>query len=152
MEYLTKEKFEELEAELERLKTEGRREVTESLKIAKELGDLSENSQYIEARDEQQRVERRISEIEQMLKEAEIIDQKSSKKRTVVEVGATVEASLNGEQVKFFIVGSSEANPVGGYISNESPLGRVLIGRKVGDEVEVKTPSGKFVYKIKAIS
>ena len=90
MEYLTKEKFDELELELERLKTDGRREVTESLKIAKELGDLSENSQYIEARDEQQRVERRISEIEQMLKEAEIIT-KRAKKRDVVEVGATVE-------------------------------------------------------------
>ena len=151
MEYLTKEKFEELGLELERLKTEGRKEITESLKIAKELGDLSENSQYIEARDEQQRVERRISEIEQMLKEAEIIT-KRPKKRDVVEVGATVEVSRNGDTVKFFIVGSSEADPVGGYISNESPLGRVLIGKKVGESVEVKTPSGKTKYQIKSIS
>ena len=151
MEYLTKEKFEELELELMRLKTEGRKEVTESLKIAKELGDLSENSQYIEARDEQQRVERRISEIEQMLKEAEIITRKP-KKRDAVEVGATVEASRNGDTVKFFIVGSSETNPMGGYISNESPLGRVLMGKKVGDTVEVKTPSGKTNYKIQSIS
>jgi len=151
MEYLTKEKFEELELELERLKTEGRRGVTESLKIAKELGDLSENSQYIEARDEQQRVERRISEIEQMLKEAEIISKKA-KKRDVVEVGATIEVSRNGDKVKFFIVGSSETNPVGGYISNESPLGRVLMGKKVGDVAEVKTPSGKSTYKIITIS
>ncbi len=151
MEYLTKEKFDELEIELERLKTEGRKEVTESLKIAKELGDLSENSQYIEARDEQQRVERRISEIEQMLKEAEIIT-KRAKKRDVVEVGATVEVSRNGDSLKFFIVGSSETNPVGGYISNESPLGRVLMGKKVGESVEVKTPSGKTIYKIKSIS
>ena len=151
MEYLTKEKFEELELELMRLKTEGRKEVTESLKIAKELGDLSENSQYIEARDEQQRVERRISEIEQMLKEAEIITRRP-KKRDMVEVGATVEASRNGNTVKFFIVGSSETNPVGGYISNESPLGRVLMGKKVGDTVEVKTPSGKTNYKIQSIN
>ena len=151
MEYLTKEKFDELELELERLKTDGRREVTESLKIAKELGDLSENSQYIEARDEQQRVERRISEIEQMLKEAEIIT-KRAKKRDVVEVGATVEVSRNGDSLKFFIVGSSEANPVDGYISNESPLGRVLMGKKVGESVEVKTPSGKTTYKIKSIN
>ena len=151
MEYLTKEKFEELELELMRLKTEGRKEVTESLKIAKELGDLSENSQYIEARDEQQRVERRISEIEQMLKEAEIITRRP-KKRDVVEVGATVEASSNGDTVKFFIVGSSETNPMGGYISNESPLGRVLMGKKVGDTVEVKTPSGKTNYKIQSIN
>jgi len=134
-----------------RLKTEGRKEVTESLKIAKELGDLSENSQYIEARDEQQRVERRISEIEQMLKEAEIITRRP-KKRDVVEVGATVEASRNGDTVKFFIVGSSETNPMGGYISNESPLGRVLMGKKVGDTVEVKTPSGKTNYKIQSIN
>ena len=151
MEYLTKEKFDELELELERLKTDGRREVTESLKIAKELGDLSENSQYIEARDEQQRVERRISEIEQMLKEAEIIT-KRAKKRDVVEVGATVEVSRNGDSLKFFIVGSSEANPIDGYISNESPLGRVLMGKKAGDTVEVKTPSGKTTYKIKSIN
>ena len=134
-----------------RLKTEGRKEVTESLKIAKELGDLSENSQYIEARDEQQRVERRISEIEQMLKEAEIITRRP-KKRDVVEVGANVEASRNGDTVKFFIVGSSETNPMGGYISNESPLGRVLMGKKVGDTVEVKTPSGKTNYKIQSIN
>ena len=115
------------------------------------MGDLSENAQYIEAREEQQRVERRISEIEQMLKEAEIISKKA-KKRDVVEVGATVEVSHNGNTVKFFIVGSSETNPVGGYISNESPLGRVLVGKKVGDNVEVKTPSGKTIYKIKDIS
>ena len=151
MEYLTKEKFEELELELMRLKTEGRKEVTESLKIAKELGDLSENSQYIEARDEQQRVERRISEIEQMLKEAEIITRRP-KKRDVVEVGATVEASRNGDTVKFFIVGSSETNAMGGYISNEAPLGRVLMGKKVGNKVEVKTPSGKTNYKIQSIN
>ncbi len=151
MEYLTKEKFEELELELEKLKTEGRRAVTEGLKIAKELGDLSENAQYIEAREEQQRVERRISEVEQMLKEAEIIS-KRTKKRDAVEVGATVEVMRNGELVKFFIVGSSEADPVGGYISNESPLGRVLIGKKVGDSMELKTPSGKTTYKIKSIS
>jgi len=151
MEYLTKEKFDELELELERLKTDGRREVTESLKIAKELGDLSENSQYIEARDEQQRVERRISEIEQMLKEAEIIT-KRAKKRDAVEVGATVEVSRGGDTVKFFIVGSSETDPVSGYISNESPLGRVLMGKKVGENVEVQTPSGKTAYKIKSIS
>ena len=151
MEYLTKEKFDELEVELGRLKTEGRREVTESLKIAKELGDLSENSQYIEARDEQQRVERRISEIEQMLKEAEIIT-KRAKKRDDVEVGATVEVSRGGDTVKFFIVGSSETDPVSGYISNESPLGRVLMGKKVGENVEVQTPSGKTAYKIKSIS
>lgn len=151
MEYLTKEKFEELELELEKLKTEGRKQVTESLKIAKELGDLSENSQYIEARDEQQRVERRISEIEQMLKEAEIIS-KRAKKRDVVEVGATVEVLRDGDTVKFFIVGSSEADPLGGYISNESPLGRMLMGKGVGETVEVKTPSGKATYKIIAIS
>src|SRR3989344_713548 len=151
MEYLTKDKFEELGLELERLKTEGRRQVTESLKIAKELGDLSENAQYIEARDEQQRIERRISEVEQMLKDAEIIS-KRAKKRDVVEVGATVEVSRNGDTVKFFIVGSSETDPIGGSISNESPLGRVLVGRKVGDSIELKTPSGKITYKIKSIN
>jgi len=151
MEYLTKEKFNELEVELERLKTEGRREVTESLKTAKELGDLSENAQYIEAREEQQRIERRIAELEQMLKEAEIISTQS-KKRDMVEVGATVEVMRDGKTSKFFIVGSSEANPMEGFISNESPLGQVLIGKGVGEEVEFKTPQGKLKYKIKSIS
>ncbi|MEX2054443.1 MAG: transcription elongation factor GreA [Candidatus Colwellbacteria bacterium] len=151
MEYLTKEKFEELSAELERLKVEGRKEVTESLKIAKELGDLSENAQYIEAREEQQRIERRISELEQMLKEAEIISMRS-KKRDAVEVGATVEVVKDGRTSKFYIVGSSEANPMEGFISNESPLGRVLIGKKVGDVVKFKIPEGETQYKIKSIN
>ncbi|MDP3953659.1 MAG: transcription elongation factor GreA [bacterium] len=151
MEYLTKEKFDEFSAELERLKTEGRKEVTESLKIAKELGDLSENAQYIEAREEQQRIERRIAELEQMLKEAEIISTRS-KKRDAVEVGATVEVVRDGKTSKFYIVGSSEANPVEGFISNESPLGRVLIDKRVGDMVELKTPEGKTQYKVKSIS
>lgn len=151
MEYLTKEKFEELSAELERLKVEGRKEITESLKIAKELGDLSENAQYIEAREEQQRVERRIAELEQMLKEAEIISTRS-KKRDRVEVGAAVEVVRDGKTSRFYIVGSSEANPVEGFISNESPLGRVLIDKKVGDTVEIKTPEGKAQYKVKSIS
>ncbi len=151
MEYLTKEKFEELEAELERLKTEGRKQVTENLKTAKELGDLSENAQYIEAREEQQRIERRIAEVEQMLKEAEIISTRA-KKRETVEVGATVEVVRDGKTFKYFIVGSSEANPIEGFISNESPLGRLLMSHKVGDEVELKTPEGKVQYKIKSIN
>jgi len=151
MEYLTKEKFDELSVELERLKTEGRKEITESLKTAKELGDLSENAQYIEAREEQQRIERRIAELEQMLKEAEIISTRA-KKRDHVEVGATVEVVRDGKTHKYYIVGSSEANPIEGFISNESPLGRVLIDKKVGDTVEFKTPEGKTQYKIKSIS
>lgn len=152
MEYLSKEKYKELEEELAKLKTEGRREVTASLKTAKEMGDLSENAQYIEAREEQQRVERRIAELEQILKEAEIINKGGSKKRDVVEVGATVEVLRNGKPATFQIVGSNEANPEGGFISNESPIGQELMGKAVGDELKLKTPGGIVEYKIKKIS
>lgn len=151
MEYfLTKEKLVELEQELETLKTEGRRRVADNLRIAKELGDLSENAQYIEAREEQQRVEKRIAKLEQMVRNVSIISKR--KKHDEVEVGSTVEVSKNGETSTFFIVGSSEAKPSEGFISNESPLGVELMGKKPGDEVSVKTPNGNMKYKVNKVS
>ena len=152
MEYfLTKEKLKELEAELERLQTEGRREVSQNLKLAKELGDLSENAQYIEAREDQQRLEKRVLELEQTIRNATVISQKA-KKREEVEVGCTVEVLREGKNIKFFIVGSSEAKPEEGFISNESPLGQELVGKKVGDILKLNTPGGKVEYKINKIS
>lgn len=148
--FLTKKKLEELKEELENLKTEGRKAIAEDLKTAKELGDLSENAEYIEARERQQRIEKKISEMEQMVRNAVVIS--TRKKHDEVEVGSSVEAEHDGEKVTFVIVGSNEANPIKGFISNESPLGQALMGHKVGETVVFKTPKGKSEYKIKKVS
>ena len=144
--YLTQERLEELKKQLQHLKTTRRAEVAERLKRAKELGDLSENSEYTEAREEQSQLENQIFEVEEMLRNAEIIEK--SVIGGTVRVGATVTVSKNNKEAKFTIVGSNEANPSSGFISNESPLGQALVGKKVGDEVKVKTPAGEVFYKI----
>ena len=148
--YFTKERLEELKVELEDLKTRRRIEVGERLKRAKELGDLSENSEYFEAREEQAQVETRIAELEDTVKTAKIIEKSVS--NTSISIGSTVEAEKNGQRMKFTIVGSDEARPEAGSISNESPLGSALLGKKAGDQITVKSPSGSMEYKIIAIS
>ncbi len=149
--YLTEERLADLKKELEELKTTKRIEVSERLKKAKELGDLSENAEYSEARDEQERVEKRIAEIEDIILNAVII--KKGADRSVVDIGSTVEISKDGRGMKFFITGSTETKPEAGQISNESPLGRALLNHKVGDTVTVETPDGRKVnYKISKIS
>jgi transcription elongation factor GreA len=149
MEYVTKKKLVQLQEELENLKTEGRKTVAEDLKTAKELGDLSENSEYIEARERQQRLEKKIGELSQMVRNAVVIS--TRKKHDEVEVGSTVHAERGGEKVTFVIVGSNEANPIEGLISNESPLGEALIGHKAGDKVVFNSPKGKAEYKINKV-
>lgn len=144
--YLTQEKLDELKAELEYLKTEKRMEIAERLKRAKELGDLSENSEYQEAREEQNHVETRITELESMLKQVVIIT-KSSHQGTV-QIGSTVNVRKNGKIFKFTIVGSNESKPEDGLISNESPLGRSFLNKKAGDAINVETPAGKMKYEI----
>src|SRR3989344_5799255 len=121
--YVTAERLVELKAELEMLRTDKRMEVAKRLKRAKELGDLSENSEYIEAREEQAQVERRIFELEQMIKNASLIT-KEGLGKDWVKIGSTIIVSKNGKDQRFTIVGSSEANPTKGFISNESPLGK----------------------------
>lgn len=149
--YLTDERLEGLKKELEELKTAKRIEISERLKKAKELGDLSENAEYSEARDEQERVEKRIAEIEDIILNAVVI--KKGADRSVVDIGSTVEVTRDGKHMKFFITGSTETKPEAGQISNESPLGRVLLNHKVGDTVSVETPDGRKVsYKISKIS
>ncbi len=149
--FLTKQRLEELRRELEELKTKKRLEIAEKLRSAKDLGDLSENSEYLEARDEQARVERRIAELEETTKNAVVIKEGVSKNE--VDLGSTVEVARDRKQLKFVIVGSEESKPEKGFISNESPLGRALMGCKVGDSVEVNTPAGEKVqYKIQKIS
>ena len=147
--YLTQERKEELRRELGELKSGGRIRVAERLKRAKELGDLSENAEYVEARDEQQQVEMRIAELEEILRSSEII--KKSDDRSIVEIGDTVTAlrqGAAGQEMKFTIVGSDESKPEDGFISNESPLGQALLGRSVEDEVNVQAPAGEVSYKI----
>lgn len=148
--FLTQKRLDELKQELEGLKTNKRLEVAEQLRQAKELGDLSENSEYLEAREEQIRVERQIAEIEEILRNASIIKGGVTKEK--VEVGSSVEVLRDKKHLNFIIVGSEEAKPEAGYISNESPLGRELLGGKVGDTIEISTPSGKARYKIQKIS
>ncbi len=144
--YLTPERLEELKAELQDLKINGRIEVSERLKRAKELGDLSENSEYFEAREEQGHIEARIFELEDIIKNARVIAKVDSR---TVRVGSTVEVERNGsERLHFTIVGSNETRPENGLISNESPLGSAFLNKEVGAVVKVKTPKGESTYKI----
>src|SRR3989344_2337937 len=135
--HLTAERLAELKAELNKLKTVKRIEVADRLKKAKELGDLSENAEYSEAREEQERIENRIVELEDMIQNSELIKKSSDKKH--IDIGSTVEVTRGGKLMKFFIVGSNEANPGEGRISNESPLGKELIKHNVGDTVTIET-------------
>ncbi len=144
--YLTQQKLDEFRKELDELKHAGRMEVADRLKRAKELGDLSENSEYFEAREEQQRVESRIFELEEIVKNASLI--KMTHGKATVALGATIEVERDGTPLKFTIVGHDEVKPESGFISNESPLGKAFLGKKNGDTVEIKTPSGKATYKI----
>ena len=145
--YLTTERLEELKKELEELKTKTRIEVAKRLKRAKELGDLSENSEYIEAREEQGMIERRIFDLEQMVKNAVIIKKSDTPKGTV-QIGSTIQVMKDDKINKFTIVGSNETRPEAGLISNESPLGKAFLGKKDGDIVKVKVPIGEVTYKI----
>lgn len=147
--YLSPERLEELKAELATLRNVKRLEVAEHLKRAKEYGDLSENSEYAEAREEQTRIEGRIFELEEILKNVTII--KKAGGSDVVQVGSTVTVKKNGEKFTYAIVGSNESNPLERKISNESPLGKAFLGRKVGDKVQVEAPVGMVEYVITQI-
>lgn len=150
MEYLTLEKKKALEDELNHLKTVRRKEIADALEYAKSLGDLSENAEYHQAREDQANCEDRISHIEQILKNAVIM---SDHKDGFVDVGATVVVLKKGEKETrtFQIVGSEEANSQDGKISNESPLGRALLGKVKGDTVAFETPKGEATYTIKSV-
>ena len=149
--YLSKEKHKELEEELELLRTTKRREVAEKLEYKRSLGDIKENAEYHEAREEQARREDSIATLKNILKTAEIV---KSHHAESVEGGATlhIKRYKYGEKMKFEIVGSSEADIEAGKISNESPLGHALIEHKKGEVVEFEAPKGKVKYKIKKVS
>ena len=145
--HLTKEGKKELEDELTQL-TSRRKEIAERLQIARDYGDLSENAEYHSARDEQSSLEVRIAEIENILKNSEIIKRKKSSN---VGLGSTVVLKNGGPDKVFTVVGSVEANPLEGKISDESPIGQLLLGKSVGDSVEVENHNGKTLYTIKEI-
>lgn len=138
----------ELEAELEKLKTEGRVDIAEKLKVARSYGDLSENSEYDEAKSEQAKIEARIQELEYQLKNAVIIDNTASDK---VSMGSKVTVLRDGQKFVYEIVGFSQSNPSQGKISDESPVGKALIGAAVGEKVVVEAPIGNLEFEIKSI-
>ncbi|HVN26083.1 MAG TPA: transcription elongation factor GreA [Candidatus Paceibacterota bacterium] len=144
--YVTKERLEEFKLELEELKNKRRLEVAQRLKQAKEYGDLSENSEYAEAREEQANVETRIAELEELVKNASIIEKADH--ADSVQVGSTVIVKKGEKVSTYTIVGPYEAKPEDGRISDESPLGRAFLKRRVGESVNVATPAGSATYQI----
>jgi len=145
---LTQEGVDELNTELANLVSQ-RPEVAEKIKIAREFGDLSENAEYQTARQEQEKLEARVSEIEYILNNVVLITK--PKGDSTVQLGSVV-ILKNGTTKQFQVVGTVEADPLNGKISDESPIGQALIGKKLGDEVEIKTPSEVSTYKITEIA
>lgn len=149
---LTHEGLENLEKELQELKVVRRKDVAAKIKEARGQGDLSENAEYDAAKEEQAEIEARIVTIENMLRNAEVID--SGNVTDTVSIGNTIKLFDNEfqEEIEYTLVGSAEADPFNGKISNESPIGATIIGHKVGDTVEVDTPDGVISFKILEIN
>ena len=151
--FLTKKGYEERVALLENLKVVRRKEVAQKLKEAREQGDLSENAEYDAAKDEQRDIEARIEELEAILKNAEVVVEDDVDLDTI-NIGCTVDVYDKEfeEEIVFQLVGSTEANSLEGKISNESPVGKALIGKKVGDVVAVETQAGVIEYEVLKIN
>lgn len=150
-EFITKENKLALEAELKELSGPRRREIITAIEYAKRLGDLSENAEYHNAREDQGKLEERIAQIDYVLKHAEVVEHKAG---GLIDIGCTVIIQKVGEQNTrtFIIVGSEETDMLAGKISYKSPLGSVLIGKKKGDTVEVSTPKGMIEYVVMSVS
>jgi transcription elongation factor GreA len=151
--FLTAEGLKKLENELDELKTVRRKEIAERIKQALAFGDISENSEYDEAKNEQAQLEERIAKLEMVLRNAKLIDDEEIS-TDVVSIGSRVVVNdlEYDEEMEYTIVGSAEANPFEGKISNESPVGSALLGKKKGDIVEVQVPDGVIKYKIITIT
>ena len=149
---LTYEGLKKLEDELENLKVVRRKEVSQKIKEAREQGDLSENAENDAAKDEQRDIEARIEELEKILKNAEVVVEEEAD-LDKVSIGCSVKIldCEFDEELEYKIVGSTEANSLKGKISNESPVGKALLGKQVGDTVTVETPAGEFSYKVLSI-
>lgn len=148
---LSKEYLEKLEDELEYLKTKRRPEIAEKIKIARSFGDLSENADYDEAKNEQGEIESRIAKVEDMIRNAKTIEVDVNSDEVGVGNTVTVYDEEFDETLDYKIVGTAESDPVKGFISNESPVGAALLGKKKDDRVEVNTPNGKIYFTIKNI-
>lgn len=146
--YLSKDKLEELKLELEDRQKVQRRAIASKISSALELGDLSENFEYHEAKEQAAQNEARILQIMEMIRSAKIV---GNTKGDTIEIGSTFVAVCNNVNKTFEIVGSSESSPMEGKISNESPLGQAFLGHKVNDDIEVELPSGSICYKITEI-
>jgi transcription elongation factor GreA len=147
---LTQEGLTKLSEELKYLINEKRKEVIERIREAAAHGDLSENADYAQAREEQSFIEGRIQEIEDMIKNAEIIT--ASHQHSNVTIGSTVVVKVGGKDKTYTIVGSNEANPIEGKISNESLVGKALLGKKLHDKVTIQAPAGEMEYEIVSIN
>lgn len=155
--FLTQAGLEKLENELEELKSVKRKEIAEKIKVALSFGDLSENSEYDEAKNEQAMMEARIADIEVMLKRVKVIDEDELSNEHIhigskVELRVTNRATGRDNVVLYQIVGSNEADPLEGLISDESAVGRSLIGHSIGDRFEIEVPAGVMEYEVLAIS
>lgn len=144
--YISAEGLEKLKEEMVTRQKVTRKEIAERISDAKELGDLSENFEYHDAKEQQALNEGRVLQLEAMIVDAVIVEQQSG--GDIIDLGSTFIVDLDGNQKTFELVGSSEADPISGKISNDSPLGKNFIGRKVGDDIEVQVPSGTKTYKI----
>jgi len=149
---LTEEGYEKLENELEYLETEKRREVAKRIKVAREFGDISENSEYDDAKNEQAFVEGRIQEIKNMINNAHVVkDEDVTDKKVNLGTKVMLHDLDSDEKISYTLVGSAEADPLNYKISNESPIGKAILGHGIGDEVTVETPAGEVNYKIISI-
>lgn len=146
---LTYEGLQKLESELHNLKVVKRKEVAQKIKEAREQGDLSENAEYDAAKDEQRDIETQIAELEEILKNAEVVQDNNTDKDAIkMESVVKLHDVEYDEDIEYVIVGSSEADSLNNKISNESPLGAAMLGKKVGDTVKVEAPAGVIEYKI----
>lgn len=151
--YLTKEGLEELKKENKQLATVKRPEVLERVSQARSMGDLSENAEYVAAREELSFIDGRLDELEDLIAQAVLITENHVKGgNSSVKLGSTVILNVKGKKEQFTVVGEWEADPKEKKISHESPLGKALIGKKVGEKVEVEAPAGKIVYSVVSVS
>lgn len=144
--FITKEGLQKLKDEFDERRNKLRQEIAQAIKEAKEQGDLSENAEYAEAKNQQNENESKIAELEMIIKNSQIVEKDESQKGA--QIGSVVKVKLNKNEMNFTIVGSNEADPANFKISNESPLGKAFMGHVAGDAVKVSTPKGVIEYKI----
>src|SRR6266550_2333465 len=150
--FLTKEGLVELQAEYEQLKKGKRPDVLDRVTQARNMGDLSENAEYTAAREELAFIDGRIEELEMLLRQAVVIDVAGHSGGNIISIGSKVTVKIDGKKEIFTLVGEWEADPAMKKISHESPLGKALIGKTIGDEIEVAAPAGRMMYRIVSIS